>query len=132
MKAIALIPARYNASRFPGKLMASLGGEPVILKTYKAAVQTGLFAGVYVVTDSPEIYELIKVNAGDAIMSKADHACGSDRIAEAALELDADIMINVQGDEPFIRKTPLEKLLKVFKVVRLFVFTLSFLCPLFN
>jgi len=115
MKAIALIPARYDASRFPGKLMAPLDGEPVILRTYKAADATGLFDAVYVVTDSEPIFDLIIAHGGKAIMSKKEHECGSDRIAEAAAALDGDIMLNVQGDEPFIRKEPLAKLLNVFK-----------------
>lgn len=115
MKAIALIPARFNASRFPGKLMASLGGQPVILRTYKSAQSTGLFDEVFVVTDSEVIFDMIIANQGKAIMSKKAHECGSDRIAEAAVNLDADIMINVQGDEPFIRKEPLAKLLSIFE-----------------
>lgn len=115
MKVIALIPARYNASRFPGKLMAMLDGEAVILKTYRAAKSTGLFEEVYVVTDSDVIYDLITAHNGKAIMSKKEHECGSDRIAEAAETLEADVFINVQGDEPFIKKEPLEKVIQVFK-----------------
>ncbi|MDR2361875.1 MAG: 3-deoxy-manno-octulosonate cytidylyltransferase [Prevotellaceae bacterium] len=114
MKRIALIPARYEASRFPGKLMAPLGGIPVVRRTYAAVTNTGLFDDVMVVTDSPEIYTEITHHGGRAYMSQRPHETGSDRIAEAAATLDADIVVNVQGDEPFTSREPLEKLLAVF------------------
>jgi 3-deoxy-manno-octulosonate cytidylyltransferase (CMP-KDO synthetase) len=110
-----MIPARYQASRFPAKLMQDLGGKPVILRTYEATVNTGLFDDVYVVTDSDIIFQLIEKSGGKAIMSKETHESGSDRIAEAVVDLDVDIVINVQGDEPFIDKTSLEKTIEVFK-----------------
>jgi len=115
MKIIAMIPARYQSSRFPGKLMKSLGGKPVILRTYEAALKTHLFDDVYVVTDSPIIYSAIKEANGKAIMSEKEHECGSDRIAEAVENLEVDVVVNVQGDEPFIDETSLKKLIKVFK-----------------
>lgn len=110
-----MIPARYSASRFPGKLMQDLGGKPVIRRTYEATVATNLFDDVIVVTDSPIIYDEIVNNGGKAMMSKKKHECGSDRIAEAVEDLDIDIVINVQGDEPFTDKESLEKLITVFK-----------------
>lgn len=110
-----MIPARYQASRFPGKLMKSLGGKPVILRTYEAALKTHLFDDVYVVTDSPIIYSAIKEANGKAIMSKKEHECGSDRIAEAVESLEVDVVVNVQGDEPFIDEISLKKLIQVFK-----------------
>ena len=115
MKIIAMIPARYSASRFPGKLMKDLGGKPVILRTYLAALQTNLFDDVYVVTDSDVIFSTIKNANGKVIMSKKEHECGSDRIAEAVENIDADIVINVQGDEPFIDAVSLSKLIEIFK-----------------
>ncbi len=115
LKKIALIPARYAASRFPGKLMQMLGTKPVIRHTYDNTVATGLFNEVLVVTDSDIIYNEITTNGGKAVMSKKPHESGSDRIAEAAADLDVDIVVNVQGDEPFVQKQPLEKLLKVFE-----------------
>ncbi|MFC4269064.1 3-deoxy-manno-octulosonate cytidylyltransferase [Polaribacter marinivivus] len=115
MKIIAMIPARYQASRFPGKLMKDLGGKPVILRTYEAAVNTNLFSEVYVVTDSDIIYKTISNSEGNAIMSKKEHECGSDRIAEAVENIDVDIVVNVQGDEPFIDELSLSKLIEVFK-----------------
>ncbi|MDC1465465.1 3-deoxy-manno-octulosonate cytidylyltransferase [Polaribacter sp.] len=114
MKIIAMIPARYSASRFPGKLMKDLGGKTVILRTFEAALNTHLFDEVYVVTDSEIIQKNISDAGGNVIMSKTAHECGSDRIAEAVAFLDADIVINVQGDEPFIDKTSLSQLIEVF------------------
>ena len=115
MKIIAMIPARYSASRFPGKLMKDLGGKTVILRTFEAALSTNLFDEVYVVTDSEVIQKNILEAGGNVIMSKTAHECGSDRIAEAVAFLDTDIVINVQGDEPFIDKTSLSQLIEVFK-----------------
>ena len=115
MKIIAMIPARYSASRFPGKLMKDLGGKSVILRTYEAALNTELFDEVYVVTDSEIIKENITNAGGNVIVSKKEHECGSDRIAEAVTDINTDIVINVQGDEPFIDKTSLSKLIEVFK-----------------
>lgn len=116
MKKVALIPARYGATRFPGKLMAKLGGKSVILRTYESTVNTGVFDEVMVVCDSDVIYNEIVSNGGKAIMSKKEHECGTDRIAEAIEDrADVDIVVNVQGDEPFTQKEPLEKLLKVFE-----------------
>lgn len=110
-----MIPARYAASRFPGKLMQDLSGETVILRTYKAAVRTGLFDDVFVVTDSDVIYDEIIKNGGKAIRSIKEHDCGSDRIAEAVEHMDVDIVVNVQGDEPFTDRESLEKVIQVFK-----------------
>lgn len=115
MKVIAMIPARYSASRFPGKLMKDLAGKPVILRTYEAALNTNLFHEVYVVTDSEVIFNTIKNADGKAIMSTKEHECGSDRIAEAVANIDVDVVINVQGDEPFIDAVSLKKLIQVFK-----------------
>ena len=115
MKIIAMIPARYSASRFPGKLMKDLGGKTVILRTFEATLSTNLFDEVYVVTDSEVIQKNILDAGGNVIMSKTAHECGSDRIAEAVAFLDTDIVINVQGDEPFIDKTSLSQLIEVFK-----------------
>lgn len=115
MKTIAMIPARYAASRFPGKLMQDLAGKPVIVRTYEAAVGTGLFDAVYVVTDSEIIKEAIVSVGGEVIMSRETHETGSDRIAEAVADLDAEIVLNVQGDEPFTEGESLGKLLNVFR-----------------
>ncbi|MDN3672756.1 3-deoxy-manno-octulosonate cytidylyltransferase [Flavobacterium branchiarum] len=115
MKIIAVIPARYASTRFPAKLMQDLGGKTVILRTYQAAMQTNLFDDVFVVTDSDIIFDEIVSNGGKAIMSIKEHESGSDRIAEAIQGLDVDIVINVQGDEPFIDAEPLAKVIEVFR-----------------
>lgn len=111
---LAMIPARYAATRFPAKLMQLLGNKTVIRHTYDNTIATGLFDEVVVVTDSDIIYSEITSNGGKAIMSIKEHESGSDRIAEAAENMEVDIIVNVQGDEPFVKKEPLENLLEVF------------------
>lgn len=115
MKVIAVIPARYASTRFPAKLMQDLGGKTVITRTYEAAINTNLFDDVFVVTDSDLIFNEIVSLGGKAIMSIKEHESGSDRIAEAVSNLDVDIVINIQGDEPFIDKDSLAKLIQVYK-----------------
>ena len=115
MKIIAVIPARYASTRFHAKLMEDLGGKTVILRTYEAAKKSNLFDDVFVVTDSDLIYKEITSNGGKAIMSIKEHESGSDRIAEAVENMDVDIVVNVQGDEPFIDTAALEKLIEVYK-----------------
>lgn len=109
-----MIPARYAATRFPAKLMQQLGNKSVIRHTYDNTLATGQFEEVYVVTDSDIIFNEITSNGGKAVMSKKNHESGSDRIAEAIADMDIDIVVNVQGDEPFVQKDPLEKLLATF------------------
>jgi len=115
MRIVALIPARYAATRFPGKLMQPLGDKSVIRHTYDNTVATGLFDEVVVVTDSRIIFDEIEGCGGKAKMSKRTHESGSDRIAEAAEDMECDIVLNIQGDTPFIKREPLEKLLNVFR-----------------
>lgn len=110
-----MIPARYAASRFPAKLMQLLGDKTVIRHTYDNTVATGLFNEVIVVTDSDIIYNEIVNHGGKATMSRRRHESGSDRIAEAVAEMEVDIVVNVQGDEPFVQQEPLQKLLQVFE-----------------
>jgi 3-deoxy-manno-octulosonate cytidylyltransferase (CMP-KDO synthetase) len=114
MKKVALIPARYDATRFNGKLMADLAGKPVIRRTYEATVATKLFDDVIVVTDSTVIFDEITSHNGIAVMSQKAHESGTDRIAEAASDMNVDIIVNVQGDTPFIKREPLERLLMQF------------------
>lgn len=113
MKIIAVIPARYEASRFPGKLMQILGEKTVIATTYQNVVETGLFDEVFVATDSEIIFNEIIENGGKAVMT-GQHETGSDRIAEAVQNIDCDIVVNVQGDEPFLKTEPLKQLISVF------------------
>ena len=110
-----MIPARYAATRFPGKLMAQLGTKSVILTTYENTLNTGLFDDIFVVTDSEIIFNEITQNGGKAIMSLAEHQTGSDRIAEVVENLECDIVVNVQGDEPFVKKEALQKLVEAYE-----------------
>jgi 3-deoxy-manno-octulosonate cytidylyltransferase (CMP-KDO synthetase) len=112
-KIIAVIPARYEASRFPGKLMQILGDKTVIATTYQNVVETQLFDDVFVATDSKIIFNEIQNIGGNAMMT-GKHETGSDRIAEAVENIDCDIVVNVQGDEPFLKTEPLKKLISVF------------------
>lgn len=114
MNAVALIPARIGATRFPEKLLATIKGKTVISRTYQSAADTGLFKDVIVVTDSDRIIEEIERTGGKAVKSTKEYESGTDRIAEIALNMDADVFLNVQGDEPFVQKVPLQKLLNVF------------------
>lgn len=113
-KIIAVIPARYNSTRFPGKLMEILGNKTVISTTYENVVATHLFDEVFVATDSEIIFDEITKNGGKAVMTR-NHETGSDRIAEAITNIDCDIVVNVQGDEPFLKTEPLKQLIEVFK-----------------
>ena len=113
MKIIAVIPARYEASRFPGKLMQILGEKTVIATTYQNVLETALFDEVFVATDSEIIFDEIIKNGGKAVMT-GQHETGSDRIAEAVQNIDCDIVVNVQGDEPFLKTEPLKQLISVF------------------
>ncbi|HZE84465.1 MAG TPA: 3-deoxy-manno-octulosonate cytidylyltransferase [Puia sp.] len=115
MNRIAMIPARYAATRFPAKLMQVLGNKTVIRHTYDNTLATGLFDEVMVVTDSEIIYQEIVGHGGKAKMSVRAHDSGSDRIAEAIADMEIDIVVNVQGDEPFVQKEPLKQLLALFE-----------------
>ncbi len=114
MNKIAVIPARYASVRFPGKLMQLLSDKTIITTTYLNTVATNLFDDVLVVTDSEIIYDEIKKHNGNVVVSKKQHESGSDRIAEAIKNIDCNIILNVQGDEPFIDKQTLQSLLNVF------------------
>lgn len=115
MRIIAVIPARYASTRFPAKLLQDLGGKSVIRTTYEAALNTQLFDDVFVVTDESLIFDEITNHGGKAIMSKKNHESGSDRIAEAIENMEVDLVVNVQGDEPFMQKEPLSDLIEAFR-----------------
>lgn len=115
MKICALIPSRIGSTRLANKLLIDLEGKPVIQRTYEAALQTGLFDQVIVVTDADEIEAVIRACGGSVIRSTQPYESGTDRIAAAAQDLDADVFINVQGDEPFVQQQPLARLIDLFK-----------------
>lgn len=111
MKKIAVIPARFAATRFPGKLMQRIGDKTIIRMVYENVQAMGLFDDVLVVTDNDQIVEEINAIGGSVKKSSQEHPSGSDRIAEAIMDMDVDVVVNVQGDEPFVDISPLEKLL---------------------
>ena len=111
-----MIPARLDSTRLPGKLMMDLNGSPVILSTLLNTMKTNLFDEVYVVTDSKEIYNYLIKHHKNILFSKENHVSGSDRIAEFAKDMEVDIIVNVQGDEPLIDKKSLQKLVNTFKL----------------
>jgi 3-deoxy-manno-octulosonate cytidylyltransferase (CMP-KDO synthetase) len=100
---VAIIPARYGSTRFPGKLLATLKGKTIIQRVFEQVSAARLVDAVYVATDDKRIFEAVNGFGGNAIMTSTSHTCGTDRIAEVAKNMECDIIINVQGDEPFIR-----------------------------
>lgn len=114
-KIISMIPARFGSSRFPGKLLAPLGGRPVIVRTCEAALNTGLFSDVYVVTDDDRIREAVKDTGCRCIMSPKNFETGSDRLAWAVRDIECDIVVNIQGDEPFTSEKTIRRVLEPFK-----------------
>ncbi len=114
MKFIAVIPARYASTRFPGKPLAVLGGKTVIQKVYEQAVS--VLPEAYVATDDERIFQAVEAFGGRAVMTRTDHKSGTDRIEEAVEKIatDADVIINIQGDEPFIQPSQIETLMQLF------------------
>jgi 3-deoxy-manno-octulosonate cytidylyltransferase (CMP-KDO synthetase) len=115
MKTIAVIPARYASTRFPGKALAILRGKTIIRRVYEAVRDSGLFDDVLIASDDDRILYEASTFGAHAVRTRADHPSGSDRIAEAVRNLDADVVVNVQGDEPFITAEPLRKLLRLME-----------------
>ena len=116
MKFIGIIPARYASTRFPGKPLAVLGGKTVIQRVYEQA--SSVLEEAYVATDDERIFDAVEAFGGRAVMTRADHKSGTDRIEEAAEKIgtNADVIINIQGDEPFIQKSQIETLMQLFEV----------------
>lgn len=114
MNIIAIIPARFASTRFPGKPLAMLAGKPVIEHVYEQVGQ--VLSEVWVATDNSRIYDAVIAFGGKAVMTRADHKSGTDRIEEAAEKINskADVIVNVQGDEPFIQPSQIETLCGLF------------------
>lgn len=114
MKFIAIIPARYASTRFPGKPLALLGGLPVIQRVYEQAIS--VLPEAYVATDDERIFQCVEAFGGRAVMTRTDHKSGTDRIQEAVEHIgtDADVIINIQGDEPFVQASQLQTLMQLF------------------
>lgn len=136
MKVVCLIPARFDATRYPGKLLSILDDgskkKSVIVATYERIVSYGIFDEVAVVTNSLEIRSEVERHGGKVIYNNTEHASGTDRIAEAARNIEADIVVNIQGDEPFVEKKPLEDLMAVLKVNSPSVTVSSLMRPMSN
>ena len=115
MTVSALIPARLNSTRLEKKLIKNLDGIPLIVRTYQNICSTKLFDDVVVVTDSDDIINVLKEFDIKFLKSKEDHNTGTDRIAEFSKKFKSDIIINVQGDEPFVLKEDLSKIINTFK-----------------
>lgn len=115
MTSIAVIPARYDASRFPGKLLQKLGDKTVLAHTYLAVKNSNLFQKIIIATDDKRIVDAMKNYNAEVVMTSPHHLSGSDRIAEAVASIDVDIIVNVQGDEPFIHPQTLSRLLNAFE-----------------
>lgn len=114
MKFMAIIPARYASTRFPGKPLAVLGGKTVIQRVYEQV--SSILDEVYVATDDKRIYDCVTAFGGRAVMTREDHKSGTDRIEEAVEKIgsEADVIINVQGDEPFIQPSQISTLMDLF------------------
>ena len=114
MTFMAIIPARYASTRFQGKPLAVLGGKTVIQRVYEQV--NSILDEVYVATDDKRIYDCVTGFGGRAVMTREDHKSGTDRIEEAVekIQSSADVIINVQGDEPFIRPSQIKTLMKLF------------------
>ena len=114
MTFMAIIPARYASTRFPGKPLAVLGGKTVIQRVYEQV--NSILDEVYVATDDKRIYDCVTGFGGRAVMTREDHKSGTDRIEEAVekIQSSADVIINVQGDEPFIQPSQIKTLMKLF------------------
>jgi 3-deoxy-manno-octulosonate cytidylyltransferase (CMP-KDO synthetase) len=111
-KVIGLIPARLQSTRLPEKALADICGIPMVVHTYLRSCYAGLLDDVYVVTDSPRIRDEVLAYGGKVILSRREHNCGTNRIAEAAEGLDCDIIVNIQGDEPLVKPEHIDAIVK--------------------
>jgi len=118
MTAIVIIPARFQSARFPGKLLCPLKGKPIVQHVYENAKQAGLSTDVIIATDSETIFEKVSEFGGKAVMTDAKHPSGTDRIAEVAVSLDCDIIVNVQADEPLIRPEMIDEVISLLDDTR--------------
>ncbi len=114
-QAVAIIPARFDATRFPGKLLALLKNKPIIQHVYEHATRASLIDYALIATDDRRIYDVVCEFGGNAVMTSSDHASGTDRIAEAASDIDCEYVVNVQGDEPFIRPEMIDDVVKLLQ-----------------
>ena len=114
MKAVILIPARLDSSRLDRKMLADLEGEPLIVRTWQQALKSRLADRVVVATDSREIAAVLEARGAEVVMTSPTASCGTERIAEAARQIDADVFVNLQGDEPLISPENIDLALEPF------------------
>ncbi|MCR5757068.1 MAG: 3-deoxy-manno-octulosonate cytidylyltransferase [Selenomonas sp.] len=116
MKVLCVIPARYASTRLPGKPLKDIAGKPMVCRVYDRAVQARKIAETVVATDDERILKAVEENGGKAMMTRADHPTGTDRLAEVAGAFtDVDLVVNVQGDEPLIEPTLIDELVTAFE-----------------
>jgi 3-deoxy-manno-octulosonate cytidylyltransferase (CMP-KDO synthetase) len=115
MIAVGVIPSRYAATRLPGKPLLPIAGKPMIQHVYERARSARSLARVLVATDDQRILDVVRGFGGEAVLTSSEHRSGTDRVAEAARDLDADVVINIQGDEPMLRPEPLDALVAAFE-----------------
>jgi 3-deoxy-manno-octulosonate cytidylyltransferase (CMP-KDO synthetase) len=115
MKAIIVIPARLKSTRLPNKVMLDLGGKPVIQRVYESCLKAKLHQEVWIAADSEVVFDLCKQFTSNVLMTREDHPSGTDRIAEVAEHVAADIIINVQGDEPFFDAGIIDRLIEAMQ-----------------
>lgn len=115
MECIAIIPARHGSTRLPGKPLRDLCGRPLIERVYERVRKAGIFSRIVVATDSEEIRSCVQGFGGDAVMTSSNHRSGTDRIAEVARDMDAPVIVNIQGDEPFVHPGMLRQLWSAFR-----------------
>ena len=118
MRVIGVIPARYASSRFEGKALALLGGRPVVEHVYERACQARKLDEIFIATDDARIAEAVESFGGRSVMTSSKHASGTDRVAEAVRELDVEVVVNIQGDEPFISPRTIDQTIEPFESER--------------
>lgn len=112
MKIIGVIPARYGSTRFPGKPLVDIGGKPMIQHVWENSAESKLINKLYAATDDKRIFNAVNSFGGNAVMTSKKHKCGSDRIGEVIKKIKCDIVVNIQGDEPFINPLNIDKAIK--------------------
>lgn len=114
MKIIGVIPARYKSSRFPGKPLADICGKPMIWWVYQQCRKVGDFNSVYVATDDEKIFDTCARLGIQTVMTSEDHKTGTDRIGEVARKVPADLIVNIQGDEPLLEPSTIRAAIEPF------------------
>jgi 3-deoxy-manno-octulosonate cytidylyltransferase (CMP-KDO synthetase) len=126
MKIIGVIPARYASTRFPGKPLVNLKGKPMIQRVYEGALACTALNGVIVATDDHRIFDAVQKFGGEVVMTSKDHPTGTDRCGEVAQTIDADVIVNIQGDEPLVNSTQINTLCNAFKDSAVTIATLGY------